>query len=641
MGSVVVWTTTSTPPNAAIDSAIQALDVEIVGKVDAHGDRRPSRGDDLCDGRFDSALMVEVGHDDGPRPPGQPTRDVAAGGGRAARDDRHGTPRNGRRHEHTLVRCKPGCARGRPGRYAGSDPCCGPGSSRAQRGWTRTTLVVRHRFIHRAGKGKSDPIDAHLAVLAALRLDADRLPTPRADGDREALRILLGAGQELTTASTAQTNRLRALLLGGDDTDRQLARAALTDTRLASLSRRRPPREASREQAVRHAEIRRLALALREAARAVKANRASCSRQGQPGPAADHRQRRRSRVARASWHRPGQRRPGHRVVLPPWTVPQRRGVRRPGRRQPAAGQQRPHRAAPAQPGRGPRPEPGPAHHRRDTDAQLPEHPGLRRPAHRRGQEPEGDFAAASSGTSPASSSAPSPPLDVVVLIVALRSIRGDLGSGISVACGLAGRRPVRAGRGRLRCAAGPLTPATAQSTSKIIRGAAGRSDTSRSVTTAIMSNRWRGLLPLARRMFHTLALQNPSRAPPHQHDSGLRGWAARKPHTRSAPVPRHRRRRGRVACASFAACGAAVLADGGGQGNTRVTYWGNPAVDVVTVIPATTPRKAAMGTTEDYTSGASGRADRQGKDTGSTGFVRATPRSATCRCIASRRARGR
>ena len=32
-------------------------------------------------------------------------------------------------------------------------------------------------------RGKSDPIDAHLAALHALRLDADRLPTPRADGD--------------------------------------------------------------------------------------------------------------------------------------------------------------------------------------------------------------------------------------------------------------------------------------------------------------------------------------------------------------------------------------------------------------------------------------------------------------------------
>lgn len=30
----------------------------------------------------------------------------------------------------------------------------------------------------RRGKGKSDPIDAHLAVLTALQLPADRLPTP-------------------------------------------------------------------------------------------------------------------------------------------------------------------------------------------------------------------------------------------------------------------------------------------------------------------------------------------------------------------------------------------------------------------------------------------------------------------------------
>ena len=61
----------------------------------------------------------------------------------------------------------------------------------------------------RRGRGKSDPIDAHLAVLTALRLDADRLPTPRSDGDREALRILLGARHELITTSTAQINRPR------------------------------------------------------------------------------------------------------------------------------------------------------------------------------------------------------------------------------------------------------------------------------------------------------------------------------------------------------------------------------------------------------------------------------------------------
>jgi transposase len=125
----------------------------------------------------------------------------------------------------------------------------------------------------RRGRGKSDPIDAHLAVLAALRLETDRIPTPRADGDREALRILLGTRQELTTTGTAQTNRLRALLLTGDDTDRRLARGVLTEATLTGLARRRLPGDASREQAVRHAEIRRLALALRDNGRALKTNR--------------------------------------------------------------------------------------------------------------------------------------------------------------------------------------------------------------------------------------------------------------------------------------------------------------------------------------------------------------------------------
>lgn len=130
----------------------------------------------------------------------------------------------------------------------------------------------------RRGRGKSDPVDAHLAVLTALRLDADRLPTPRADGDREALRILLDARHELTDSSTAQTNRLRALLLGGEDHDRDFARGTLTDTRLTALAGRRTARNATREQAVRQAEIRRLARALRESHRALQANRRELQR---------------------------------------------------------------------------------------------------------------------------------------------------------------------------------------------------------------------------------------------------------------------------------------------------------------------------------------------------------------------------
>jgi transposase len=126
----------------------------------------------------------------------------------------------------------------------------------------------------RRGKGKSDLIDAHLAVLTALQLDADRLPVPRADGDREALRILLAARHDLTVTATAHTNRLRALLLGGDDHDRGLARGTISQATLAALTRRRPPRHASREHTVRQAEIRRLALALREGRAALRANKA-------------------------------------------------------------------------------------------------------------------------------------------------------------------------------------------------------------------------------------------------------------------------------------------------------------------------------------------------------------------------------
>ena len=117
----------------------------------------------------------------------------------------------------------------------------------------------------RRGKGKSGPIDAHLAVLAALRLEANRVAVPRADGDREALRILLVARQEITVACKAQASRLRALLLAGDDTDRRAARTTLSKTALAALAGRELPAGASREQAVRHAETARLALAIGQA----------------------------------------------------------------------------------------------------------------------------------------------------------------------------------------------------------------------------------------------------------------------------------------------------------------------------------------------------------------------------------------
>jgi transposase len=125
----------------------------------------------------------------------------------------------------------------------------------------------------RRGKGKSDPIDAHHAALTTLAMDATRLPVPRADGDREALRIVLGAYREVTNAKVRHGNQLRALLLTGEDADRALARGAFTLARLDRIARRRPRAGETREQAVRRAQARRLATACKQAYQEQKALR--------------------------------------------------------------------------------------------------------------------------------------------------------------------------------------------------------------------------------------------------------------------------------------------------------------------------------------------------------------------------------
>jgi transposase len=111
----------------------------------------------------------------------------------------------------------------------------------------------------RRGKGKSDPIDAHHAVLATLAADADKLPVPRADGDREALRLLLVGRQQMTGTRTRAVNALRALLMTGADTDRPFGVGAMTKARLVQLTRRRGPANETREQRIRRGEAHRLA----------------------------------------------------------------------------------------------------------------------------------------------------------------------------------------------------------------------------------------------------------------------------------------------------------------------------------------------------------------------------------------------
>jgi len=119
----------------------------------------------------------------------------------------------------------------------------------------------------RRGKGKSDPIDAHHAVRSVLAMNPEKLPALRADGDREALRILLTGYQEIVETTTARLNALRALLRTGEDTDRELAEGRETLRWLTQIASRRARIDDTREQTVRRTEAHRLALACRDAHR--------------------------------------------------------------------------------------------------------------------------------------------------------------------------------------------------------------------------------------------------------------------------------------------------------------------------------------------------------------------------------------
>lgn len=90
------------------------------------------------------------------------------------------------------------------------------------------------------GRGKSDALDAHTAALQALRCDVGQLSSPRADGDREALRILLNTRQAINDDKNRSINRLRALLLTSSDEHRSLSRGALGETVLSELAQQHP-----------------------------------------------------------------------------------------------------------------------------------------------------------------------------------------------------------------------------------------------------------------------------------------------------------------------------------------------------------------------------------------------------------------
>ncbi|HEX5539991.1 MAG TPA: IS110 family transposase [Micromonospora sp.] len=124
----------------------------------------------------------------------------------------------------------------------------------------------------RRGKGKSDDIDAVLAARNALGYDVDKLPTPRADGTREALRILLVARRDITDERTAKINMLKALLRTGTPADAALAAGTMTKPRLAAIARRRGTPADDNAAAARRAETRRLAMRIAELDRQKRDN---------------------------------------------------------------------------------------------------------------------------------------------------------------------------------------------------------------------------------------------------------------------------------------------------------------------------------------------------------------------------------
>ncbi|MDQ6740153.1 MAG: IS110 family transposase [Actinomycetota bacterium] len=120
--------------------------------------------------------------------------------------------------------------------------------------------------------GKSDPADAARAARDALA--ADQLAQPRADGIREALRILLTARAQATTARTAAVNTLKALILGAPDNLRQAIRGLSTPRQASKCRSLRVYASQPVAEQILRTELRRLATHIGNWDRELRANKA-------------------------------------------------------------------------------------------------------------------------------------------------------------------------------------------------------------------------------------------------------------------------------------------------------------------------------------------------------------------------------
>lgn len=110
----------------------------------------------------------------------------------------------------------------------------------------------------RRAKGKSDPVDAYAAALAALSGRAAGIPKSR-DGKVEAIRALRVTRRSAVKARTQAINQLRALLLTGPPELRQQLRGLTAGTLIDTCARMRPTGDLADPVQATKAALRRLA----------------------------------------------------------------------------------------------------------------------------------------------------------------------------------------------------------------------------------------------------------------------------------------------------------------------------------------------------------------------------------------------
>ena len=140
----------------------------------------------------------------------------------------------------------------------------------------------------RAGVGKTDEIDATAAAMGVLYQNTERLLTPRAEGTRSALNVLVAARERIDAERTRNRNALNALVreidLGVD------ARKPLTDKQVKEINAWREHPTDSVAQRYARAEATRLAAAVLDADKLLAANKEHMAELGEqmaPGLAAE------------------------------------------------------------------------------------------------------------------------------------------------------------------------------------------------------------------------------------------------------------------------------------------------------------------------------------------------------------------